>query len=535
MVWSLETSNGYESAKIAAVAAQYLQGSFLDLGCGPSKVWPSALGIDNGSLGGQGEADIVGDIADLHIFADESFDHVFSSHALEDFERERVPAVLSEWAGVIKVGGHLVLYLPSANLYPTLGKPGANKAHKWDIFPGDVEAILKDVNSGNWTLLESEERSGTNEYSLFIVARKEAPGHGWKEQVWERNPGGKKRVLVIRYGQAIGDMLIASSLLPGLQAKGFHVTFNTTPQGQDTLLHDPHIDQWMLQDKDFVPNQQLGPYWEGLGERYDQVVNLCESIEGWFLTMQGRLTHRHSDNARRRLYGKSNYLEIAHDIADIPYEFASKFYPTAEEVTWAAERRAEIPGPVITWVIHGSSHHKTSPHIHHVLTWLLQRSPCSVVLMGDNDVGKLLADMIMTVLNEECPTETHRVRNMTSGAWSRRQALAFSQVSDCIVGPETGILNGMAHEAMPKIVYLSHSSPDNLTKNWTNTITLVPPLALAPCFPCHKLHYGWETCHRDPETAAALCAAGVSALDLFVAIATAMGATRSDQHSEAAD
>src|SRR6266436_6527675 len=168
--------------------------------------------------------DIVGKADDLSLFSDESMDAVFSSHCLEDFDRDKVPAVLAEWTRVLKMGGHMVLYVPSANLYPKCGEPGANPAHKWDIYPGDIEALLKaqtasSVARHGWKLLESEERGERDEYSILIVAQKVPPYHGWSEDIWQRHPGGKQRALVIRYG-AIGDAFIMSSVLPLLKAQG---------------------------------------------------------------------------------------------------------------------------------------------------------------------------------------------------------------------------------------------------------------------------------------------------------------------------
>jgi predicted SAM-dependent methyltransferase/ADP-heptose:LPS heptosyltransferase len=544
MTWTLETSCGYESEKIAAHVVHYVQhGPYLDLGCGARKVWPSAIGIDRFAV--PNGADLVGDIADLSMFADEHFQAVFSSHALEDFDREKVPEVLDEWSRVLKVGGYLILYVPSANLYPTIGKEGANVAHKWDIYPGDIEKILREqVNvydpiedtvchsgaEGDWTLIESQERGETNEYSLFIVARKEAPGHGWKEDVWQRNPDGKKRALVVRYGAALGDMVQTSSVLPGLREMGYHVTVNTTDSGRDTLKHDPNVDAWWMQNEDFVPNQMLGPYWKQLYTRYDHIVNLCESIEGGLLMLEDRLQHTYCKAARDRLYGDVNYLERYHDIAGLPqpYEFKSHVYLTDEEQDEAHKYVSQFGKPVIVWVLLGSSLHKASPHIQHVISWLLLKSPCEIVMLGDAKEGRTMGDNILEVLSKgEAKDEIHRVHNET-GTFSRRKAMAIAMNANCVVGPETGIMNAVALLRMPKVIYLSHSSPNNLTKHWVNTTTLVPSLADAPCYPCHKLHYHWGTCHKDEKTGAALCAAGVSAEAIFMAIATAMGARRQD-------
>jgi ADP-heptose:LPS heptosyltransferase len=527
VTWTAETSCGYEAAKIASIAVPYLQGRFLDLGCGLNKVWPSALGVDNGGSFGRGAADIAADISDLSLFTDASFDAVFSSHALEDFTREHTPAILAEWLRVIKIGGHLVLYLPSANLYPKMGEDGANTAHRQDIFPGEIEAILKDWSERNdglfgLTLLESEERGGSNEYSLFIVVQKTITG-GWTENVWQRNPDGKKRALVCRFG-AIGDQIQAASVLPELRKQGYHVTYNTTPKGQQAVLHDPHVDGWLIQETDYVPNMELGSYFNSLAERYDLFVNLCESVEATLLAMPGRINHQYPVEVRRKLSGHVNYLERTHDLAGVPHVFHPRFYALKEELATARKWRQDACGdaPVVYWAINGSSYHKIWPYIHIVAHWILDKTPFHIVMTADGNMGKKLQEGIIAAMGEH---DASRIHGM-AGVWSIRQSLTFAQIADCVVGPETGILNGVCMEPMPKVVYLSHSSPDNLTKHWKNTTTLIPPAGTAECYPCHRLHPDWTFCNKNEEAQAAQCAVAIRPERVFEAIAVAMGAIR---------
>jgi ADP-heptose:LPS heptosyltransferase len=77
-----------------------------------------------------------------------------------------------------------------------------------------------------------------------------------------------------------------------------------------------------------------------------------------------------------------------------------------------------------------------------------------------------------------------------------------------MVGPETGMLNMAAHLSMPKIVLLSHSSPNNLTKYWVNTTAIEPQAT--PCYPCNKMIYMWSDCVKDEATGTAACQADIS-------------------------
>lgn len=527
MTWAMETSQGFESDKIAAFVVPYLQGKFLDLGCGMRTVWPSAIGMDSGHHFGPHSTGIRGDVRDLSMFKDESMDGIFSSHTLEHFPRDEVPAVLREWARVLKVGGHMVLYLPSKNLYPNIGQPGGNPDHKWDILPGDIETMFQHMAAGGskaqrvgWTLLESEERGGTNEYSLYIVVRKEKAG--WTEKVWQRNPEGKKRVLVVRFG-AIGDQIVASSILPGLHKQGYHITYMTTPEAQQVVQHDPYVDEWWVQGTDYVPNTSLGPYWDTLKTRFDKVINLSESIEGALLTLPGRLQHQYPEETRRKLYGTVNYLERTHDIAGVPYDFAPAFYPTKAEDA-AAEaliRSCAGGGPVVLWSVHGSSAHKIYPWTHLVVRWLVEKQGAHVFLNGDPVQGKELCAGMMQALVRDGVDTSHI--HVMAGRWQIREALTFAQHCNVVVGPETGVLNSVAFLDVPKVIYLSHSTHENLTKHWCNTAVLLPDEQRCPCYPCLRLHYGWEHCNLNEETKAAQCASSIPPEAIFEAIMHQIG------------
>lgn len=517
MVWTPENSQAYECDKIAALIVPYTRGKGLDLGCGTHKAWPHFIGVDNAKHHGKpSAADITADADKLDFFADASMDYLFSSHLLQLYNEKDAGTLFKEWARILKPGGYMVLYAPSANLQPT------PKGQSWNIRPGDIEKKLIDSTDCGWTQLECEERNQYDEYSVYEVYQKRDDGQFIK-QLWERNPGDKKRALVIRYG-AIGDMLIAGSILPGLKREGYHITFNTDPRGEEILRHDPHIDAWLLQDKNQVPNHELGPYFKALAlsSRYDKIINLCESLEGTLLAIPGRITDDYCDRARRRLFNK-NYLEFTHDIADVPYDFASRFYATeVERINARLARKVADNAPVIAWALAGSSEHKVYPFTQVVLSWIIKQTPAHIFLLGDEAMGGILQGGIIGMLQKE-GVDTSRIHQI-AGEWSIRKTLAFAQIADCVVGPETGVVNSVAFEKNAKVIYLSHSTRENLTKHWKNTIALEAPGQTTPCYPCHRLHYGWDRCHKVKETGAALCASNITPERVFAAIAKSLGA-----------
>lgn len=314
----------------------------------------------------------------------------------------------------------------------------------------------------------------------------------------------EKTAAVCRWG-GIGDMVQASSILPGLKAQGFHITMYCTEMGKDILRHDPHIDAWVIQDKDQVPNGALGSYWEYLTKKYDRFINLSESVEGAFLALPGRICHSWPQEVRHQYFNK-NYLEFAHELAGVPLPPRQKFYPTPDEVSWAKRQVSNLNGFVIMWSLSGSSVHKHWPHLDTVLARLMLEHPDSRVILCGDDICKLL---------EEGWDKEKRIKCM-SGKLSIRQSLTLAQHVDLVVGSETGLLNAVGLEEVPKVITLSHSSVENLTKHWKNTTNLTP--VDVDCYPCHRMHYGWKYCRIDAKGEAAACQTNISADVKYAAI-----------------
>ena len=176
MTWRIDAPQGDEASKIRWSLVPYMRGRCLDLGCGPYKVFPHFVGVDNGhhdkTFGWKNKADILVDTCEsLPLIASESCDGIFSSHLLEHIPYEKVPATLNEWLRVIKRGGHLMLYLPDEDEYPKMGQPGANPDHRWDCNYDKVVAALEKAHC-SWDIVEYEKRNQTNEYSIFMVIKK---------------------------------------------------------------------------------------------------------------------------------------------------------------------------------------------------------------------------------------------------------------------------------------------------------------------------------------------------------------------------
>ncbi len=468
---------------------RYTRGSGIEVGRGPTTAFPHMLPVRLFGDEGAPKASLrVDNFSALSGVRSGSCDFVLVSDVLPDAGM----AGVMEWMRCLRVGGHLCIYEPDEDEVPLVALKDAVGDHD----PLDV-LRHEEWPWGGW----------------FAVLRKR--DGGGLEYVAQDGPA--RRACVVRHG-GVGDQIQAAAILPALKREGFRVTFMTTEAGRDILDHDPHIDDWFMLDKDQVPNHELPAFWSTVARHYERFVNLNEAVEGTLLAIPGRPQHAWPHALRHKMLDR-NYAEIHADLAQVEFRASGirGFYAADEEIDAARERIAEIrramnPGPLVTagepvytilWALSGSSVHKWTPHQDEVIAKIMLRLKRAVVILVGDDACRILE-----VGWEKEP----RVISL-SGEITIRETLALAQQVNAVVGPETGVLNAVAYEPdILKVIMLSHSSRENLTKNWVNTVAIE---GVAPCYPCHQIHHTSEFCPSDKATGAALCQAGMSADDIY--------------------
>jgi predicted SAM-dependent methyltransferase/ADP-heptose:LPS heptosyltransferase len=498
-MWRPDGPQGNESAKVRFEVLPWCAHGGLDIGCGPSKVWPAMIGLDSGKdtdlFGVAMRPDmVITDAARLPMFADNWMPCVFSSHLLEHIEDWQ--AALKEWWRVVRIGGTLVLYLPHADLYPNIGQPGANPDHKHDFRNDDIVDFFR-LAFPDWTLLENQVRGEDNEYSLLLVLQKEAAGHGQIDATTAPRP--EKKAAIVRLG-GNGDALWAASVAAHLADDGYHVTVYCAANGADVLRHDPHVQHVVALPTGVLDDHELIRYWAHEGVKYDKWVNLINSVEGRLLPHQSQQDFYLPHAVRHRLMNV-NYLDQVHAWAELPDGATprQKFYPSEAEAKWATDMRARLPGPLVVLSASGSGPFKRWPHAQRFMELMADAGVYTVVLgdlAGLEDLDLLERDGI-------------EYGHVIGREWPLRAALAYALQADAVVATESVFANAVAFEPMPKVVLLSHSSHENLTRDWTNTAALEAPVA---CHPCHRIHdIRAQLCARDTVTGASACMAHYSA------------------------
>lgn len=493
MVWRATDPQGNEADKVRFDVVPYMGQSNVDLGCGPAKVWPHFLGVDNGKdtdlFGVQMRPDmVVGSCERMPQLADGAFDCVFSSHLLEHIE-DHVGA-LREWWRLVSVGGYLCLYLPHADLYPNIGQPGANPDHRHDFRQQDIVDAMVEI-APDFDLVECEKRDQMREYSFFVVFKKTPPGTG-QTFTWAK-PRAPYRVAIVRPG-AYGDALWGGALARHYAAAGAEVTVYTGHAGAEVLKHDKAITRVVKMPNGMLDDAEMVLYFLWESRKYTQFVNLIGVVEGRLLPHPNDICYWWPDAARRARMSR-NYYDAMTEIAGVGRgdKLRQYFEPSAEELAWANEQKEKLfgGGPLVVVAPTGSGGPKTWPHVNAFCERMAAAGVYTVV------VGELRQDVesrepFVVVLGKELPI---------------RLSLALAQVADVVVGEESAVVNSVAHREMAKVVLLSHSSPDNLTKYWTNTAALSAD-ALG-CHPCHRLHRSFEFCTRDSKTGFAACQAAL--------------------------
>ena len=309
------------------------------------------------------------------------------------------------------------------------------------------------------------------------------PSNGF--MAFPRKKVTNKEVLVIRYG-AYGDAVWLTPVLRQLKNEGWHIVLNSTSYGAEVLRACPWIDEFLLQERDVVPNCELGPYWETIGQGFERVVNLCESVERTLLVRQGSAEY-HLPHKRRHELCNVNYMDRTMEVAGYPAmkgELPELHFTDMEEELAQLIRKANENKFMLLWSLSGSSLHKCYPWTHIVAQTIHQKYPDVVIVTVGDEMCKILESW------------AHPSTLNKSGVWTIRQSMLMTKYADLVVGPETGVLNAASCFETPKIVLLSHSSPENLTKYWKDCIALSAPVN---CQPCHRLIYDAECFKSQAE------------------------------------
>lgn len=393
---------------------------------------------------------------------------------------------------------------------PPLFNPDNFKKNKQDLFPGVVACNMICVPAEKSIEQTKGLRRISSPYDretgVAQLPPNVRPPNGW--------------AAVARFG-GIGDNLMACSAIGALKRKGFKVeVITSTDCAWQVFQHNPNIDKLSLKTKREMP--KFGLEWQqwfrGRADEYDVFAHLSHSCEGQLAFFPASTQFHWPAHVRRRIANK-NYLEMVHDIAGCGYDFGPLFYASDVERAQALETKGRVGERCIVMAMSGSRHDKLHPILPGIVARLISELGVPVVLLGAPERNYEDAKRIESfVLNTNGTTRGLHVAISTTPDvngnrvidWPIRRSLAFAQVADLVIGPDTGIMWAVAFENVPKIMLLGHASPENITKHWLNTVTLTANTARVPCHPCHQLHDTMEFCTPNKENSGTACISDIS-------------------------
>ena len=295
--------------------------------------------------------------------------------------------------------------------------------------------------------------------------------------------------------------------------------------------NNPHIAKLTVRKPGDLPAD--GNHWQQWfahrGREYDRWFNLSHSCEGVLALLPGQ-TQFHWPAAWRRKYCGVNYLEYVHDIVGVRHAFDPRFYPTEAETQHASETLDKVRGAggyrhVVGIVLSGSRLDKSWPYMPLLVGKLVRELNVAVVLFGseaETKIAKHIQDFVAEYNSGYSGMHAAISPDKAKPSWPIRRSLTTLQRCDLVISPDTGLAWGVAMEAVPKIMLLSHASPVNITKHWRNTLPLFADQKRVDCWPCHKLHDTIETCRKAENAEAAACIADISHEEVFVAAKAAL-------------
>lgn len=282
------------------------------------------------------------------------------------------------------------------------------------------------------------------------------------------------RYLVCRIA-AIGDCVQVTPLFRYLKEQGNEVCVLTSEWGVDIYKNNPFIDKLMLYKHDTVPVDQLYDYFNNIGieNKCDKVINLNECVEVKYLFHAADPVYNYSKR-ERFIRGNKNHYDAVFEAAGFPEitgRLPEMFFDEREEETSARFRKDFLGKFVIVWCLAGSARHKAYPYTRVVIEKLLMKYEDMVIITVGDKFCRVFEDGLE---HERCIHKSDR--------WTIRETAIACKYASLVVAPETGVAHFSGCFDTPKIVFLTHTTRECLSKYFKNDFSMEAKVDCAPCF-----------------------------------------------------
>src|SRR5262245_47199760 len=184
---------------------------------------------------------------------------------------------------------------------------------------------------------------------------------------------------------SIGDNLVAGSPLKALKRMGYMTEVICAEPCHVVYHHNPYIDKLTVKkpDRDLPKDDVNGwqKWMESRANEYDIFIHASHSLEGRHSVFKHMTSFWWPVEYRRKICAGS-FLETAHDIAGVPYEFGPLYYSSPEERENALTVKRNMGARFLLWVLCGTRLDNVYPYATYAIPRIIKEVGASIVLMG---------------------------------------------------------------------------------------------------------------------------------------------------------
>ncbi len=306
---------------------------------------------------------------------------------------------------------------------------------------------------------------------------------------------------------------------------GYMTEMISSPPYHAVFLHNPFIDKLSVKDTDRdIPKDSVEwqKWHESRAREYDVFFHASHSMEGRHSVFRN-MTEFYLPEDYRRKRCAGSYIETAHEICGVPLEIGPLFFASDEEKENALAVKRQVGERCIAWIVSGTRIDKLYPYSPMAVARIIKELGAPVVLVAgpsEKELSSAHAIKDHVTLTNGTREKLHLAIPATGGekCWPIRTSLAFTQVCDLVVTPDTGPWWANAFEPNAKVLTVSHGSVENIAKHAVNTTALHADNNRVPCWPCHRLHDDPSTCVINKEGNGAACISDISVEKLVQAV-----------------
>lgn len=302
------------------------------------------------------------------------------------------------------------------------------------------------------------------------------------------------KALVIRPGHAIGDAVFVTPIPRLLVERGYEVHVACMPHNREVFMHNPYITKLIP-----LPDASGFAKWveEFREERttYDEVFRCSGHVEVDLLYRTDSRWGEIPDaiERRRRSEGVNYQDRILERLGFEERGLLPEFYFSKEEsdmMERVLEDKTKKKEQLVLWQWDGSSGSKTLNFAPMYLREMLKRRQHArhYVFTPNPNIQGLIP---------ESP--------MVHNAWGKsgiRNTIQLIAMADLVIGPESFMVNAAAAYDVPKVIFFSHSAPDNLARYYENAFAAVPVPEI-DCHPCYLIHVDFRIVYHPEKRALA--------------------------------